>query len=116
MTVKKTQRAGLADLQAAKGQAHPTLPGFKPGHPLRLGSSGPRQTPENSPQPSNQLPCIYFHSCSSSSAVPVSKGICLSAKKECGREAGGAPGSPGSLGSYRAGPNQPDTQESHSKA
>lgn len=71
----------LADSQAAKGQTHPILPGFKPRHPLRLGSSGPRQTPENSLQPSNQLPCVYFHSCSSSSAVPVSKGICLSAKK-----------------------------------
>jgi hypothetical protein len=38
----------------------------------------PRQT---APQPSNQLPCACFHSCSSSQAVPVSKGICLSEKK-----------------------------------
>lgn len=39
--VKKTQGAGLAHTQAAKGQAHPPLPGFKPGYPLWPGVLGP---------------------------------------------------------------------------
>lgn len=75
--VRKSQGAGPARSQAAKGQAHPLLPGFRPGHPLLPGNAGPKQAPENRPHPSSQLPCVCFHSCSSCSTVPVSKGICL---------------------------------------
>lgn len=96
--MRKTQGAGLTQSQAAKGQAHPLLPGFKPGYSLWLGSAGPKQTPENRSQPSSQLPCVCFHSCSSCSAVPVSKGICLSEKKNVAeRQEAAVPGSPGSL-------------------
>lgn len=45
------------------------------------GALGPGRTPGNRPQPCRQLPCVCFHSCSSCSAVPGSKGICLSEKK-----------------------------------
>lgn len=95
-------RAGA--YQAAEGLAHPPLPGFKSGYPPGLGRSGPRQTPENSPQPSNQLLGVYFHSCSCRSAVPVSKGICLSAKRNVAERREAAPGRPGGVSSLRSSP------------
>ena len=90
--VKRTPGAGLAHTQAATGQAPPSPPWVQARAPTAAGSSRPRQTPENSPQPSSQLPCVCFYSWSSRSAVPVSKGICLSEKKNVAEKAGDGPG------------------------
>lgn len=75
--VKKTPGTRLGCSRAARGQAHPLFPEFKSRRPVWLGSAGPRQSPENRPQPSSQLPCVCFHSCSFCSAVPGSEGIRL---------------------------------------
>lgn len=67
---------------ADSNNTHLSLPGFLgSGQSIHCGWERVWSQADPAKQPSNQLPHACFHSCSSSQALPVSKGICLSEKK-----------------------------------
>lgn len=110
---EETQAAGLAS--GRQQPSHLPLPGFLgSGQSIHCGREcGPRQTPAISPQPSNQQPRVCLHSCSSSQAVPVSKGICLSEKKNVA-ERQEAPGAAKAASAASRVPYMPTPLQPHS--